>query len=71
MNSINWAAPSVWIFIAQLVEHCSTNAEAMGSNHIEAPKNFFFQAISQLLKLRFTAMVIHVYSFSMLDVVDM
>ena len=31
--------------------HCSVNAEAMGSNPIEAPKNFF-QATSQLLKLQ-------------------
>ena len=43
MNSINWPAPKVWVFIAQLVEHCSVNAEAMGSNPVEAPKtlNFF------------------------------
>ena len=26
--------------IAQLVEHCSTNAEAMGSNPVEVPKFF-------------------------------
>ena len=56
MNSINWPASSVWVFVAQLVEHCSANAEAMGSNPVEAPKNFF-QAILQLLKLRFTVMV--------------
>ena len=42
----------VWVFIAQLVEHCSANAEATGSNLVEASKNFF-SAISQLLKLRF------------------
>ena len=31
MNSLNWSAsPKIWVFIAQLVEHCSTNAEAMG-----------------------------------------
>ena len=41
MNSINWPAPNIWVFIAQLVEHCSANAEAMGSNPVEAP-NFFF-----------------------------
>ena len=29
----------VWVFIAQLVEHCSANAEATGSNPVEAPKN--------------------------------
>ena len=42
MNSINWPAPSVWVFIAQLVDHCSVNAEAKGLNPIEAPKSFFF-----------------------------
>ena len=41
MNSINWPAPKVWVFIAQLVEHCSANTEAMGSNPVEAPKTFF------------------------------
>ena len=38
MNSINWPVSSVWVFIAQLGEHCSTNAEATGSNRTEAPK---------------------------------
>ena len=41
MNSINWPASSVWVFIAQLREHCSANAEATGSNPVEAPKIFF------------------------------
>ena len=40
MNSINWPAPNVWVFTAQLVEHCSANAEAMGSNPVEDPKTF-------------------------------
>ena len=39
--SINWPASSVWVFIAQLVEHCSANVEATGSNPVEAPKSFF------------------------------
>ena len=34
MKSINWPAPNVWVFIAQLMEHCSANAEAMGSNPV-------------------------------------
>ena len=38
MNSINWPAPHVWVFIAQLVEHCSANAEATDSNPVKAPK---------------------------------
>ena len=51
INSINWPAPNIWVFIAQLVEHCSANAEAMGSNPVEALK--FFSGLSlQLLKLR-------------------
>ena len=41
MNSINWPVSSVWVFIAQLGEHCSANAEATGSNPVEAPKKFF------------------------------
>ena len=41
MNSINWPAPSIWVFIAQLGEHCSANAEATDSNPVEAPKIFF------------------------------
>ena len=40
MNSTNWPAPKVWVFIAQIVEHCSANAEAMGSNPIKVPKFF-------------------------------
>ena len=44
LSSINWAASSVWVFIAQLVEHCRANAEAMGSNLVETPNNFFFPA---------------------------
>ena len=67
MNSINWPASSVWVFIALLGEHCSANAEATGSNPVEAPKNHFFGLFSQLLKLRFTAMVtysFHLYSRS-------
>ena len=51
INSINWPAPNIWVFIAQLVEHCSANAEAMGSNPVEALK--FFSGLNlQLLKLR-------------------
>ena len=39
MGLINWAASCVWVFIAQLIEHCSANAEATGSNPIEDPQN--------------------------------
>ena len=34
-NSLNWSAPNIRIFIAQLVEHCNANAEAMGLNPVE------------------------------------
>ena len=47
MNSINWPAPSVGVFTAQLVEHCSATAEATVSNPAE-----IYRATSQLLKLR-------------------
>ena len=43
MNSINWPAPNIillWIIIAQLVEHCSANAKAMGLNPVEARKKY-------------------------------
>ena len=49
MNSPNWPAPNVRVFIAQLVES-SVNTEAMGSNPIEVP-TFFFQVNLQLLKI--------------------
>ena len=52
MNSINWPVLSVWVFIAQPVEHCSANAEATGSKPVERPKKKI-RATSQLLKLRF------------------
>ena len=32
MNLINWPGLHVWVFISQLVEHCSANAEATCSN---------------------------------------
>ena len=38
MNSINWPAPSVWVFMVQLV---GTNTEVTDLNPIEAPRNFF------------------------------
>ena len=46
MNSINCPALHVWVFIAQLVEHCSANAEATGSNPVEALTTFFFFFLS-------------------------
>ena len=51
MSSINWSTPNIWVFVVQLVEHCSSNDEAMGSNPAEA-LNFFSGQNFQLLKLR-------------------
>ena len=48
----NWPAPNVWVFIAQMVQHCSANAEAMSSNPVEVPVSFFFFFYLQLLKLQ-------------------
>ena len=42
----NWSA-NVRVFIAQMVEHCSANAEAMGSSPF-----FFFRVYLPLLKLQ-------------------
>ena len=44
--------PNIWVFITQLVEHCSANAEAMGSNPVEALIFFFSGLTLQLLILR-------------------
>ena len=41
MNSINWSATNIWVFIAQLIEYCSVNADAIGSNSVEALKKIF------------------------------
>ena len=42
-----------WVLnIAQLVEHCSANAEAMGSNPVEVPK-FFFTLICNCLNYNY------------------
>ena len=74
INSINWPAPNIWVFIAQLVEHCSANAEAMGSNPVEALK--FFSGLNlQLLKLRlqlrwsnlYFSFYLIIFTFSILD----
>ena len=68
MNSINWSAPDIWVFIAQLVEHCSTNAEAMGLNPVQALKLFFGLKFAELLKCAITTAMItslfHLYSRS-------
>ena len=48
MSSINWSTPNIWVFVVQLVEHCSSNDEAMGSNPAEA-LNFFWVKTSNCL----------------------
>ena len=49
MNSIKWPALSVWVFVAQVVEHCSANSEAMSLNPLEAPKNLFVGVLCNCL----------------------
>ena len=51
MNSTNWSAPKRWVYIAQWVDHCTANAEAMGLNPVEALKTFFGLTL-WLLKLQ-------------------
>ena len=46
MNLINCLAPNVWVFIAQLVEHCSANTKARGSILVKA-KKFFFSSLTR------------------------
>ena len=40
VNSTNWPAHNIWVFIAQLVQHCSVNAEAIGLNPVKVQKFF-------------------------------
>ena len=65
----NWPAPNVWVFIAQMVEHCSANAEAMGSNPVEVPK-ILCSLLAQLLKLQLSLQrsYLHLTIFNMRDV---
>ena len=70
MDSIGWPASSVWVFVAQLVEHCSANADATGLNPVETPKKvfFFFGLLRNCLNRDSTAMVtysFHLYSRSL------
>ena len=44
---------NVWVFIAQLVEHCSANTEAMSSNPNEVLKIFFFSLICNCLNCNY------------------
>ena len=58
-------AVSVWVFVAQLVEHCNAIAEAEGSNPVEAPKNYYFWLLRNCLNCDSTAVVtssFHLYS---------
>ena len=49
MKSTNCPAPDVWVFIAQLVERCSADAEAIEYNPVEVLKFFWEQfAIAQI-----------------------
>ena len=68
MNSINWPASRVWVFIAQMVEQCSANAEATGSNPVEAAKKkTFFGLLRNCLTCDSTAMVTYSFQQYLLD----
>ena len=56
-NKLACSQRMVWVFIAQFVGHCSTNAEAMGSNPVEALKTFFgltLRLLKSQLQLRWS-----------------
>ena len=46
-------APNLWVLIAQFLEHCHANREAMGSNFLEPPTSppFFHFNLQSLLRL--------------------
>ena len=52
MNSTNWFAPNAWLFLAKLVQHWGSNAEAIGLNPVEVPK-FFFRLICNYLNCNY------------------
>ena len=49
VNWTNWPAPNVWVFTAEMVEHCSANAEALSSNPVEVQKIFFSGLSAKIL----------------------
>ena len=53
----NWPAPNVWVLIAQMVEHCGTNVEAVGSNPFEVPK-FLFSGLFAIALIAITTATI-------------
>ena len=69
---INWPTSSVWVFIAQLGEHCSAKAEATCSNPVEALKIFsgYFRNCLNCDSLRWShnhficIPTVHIISFS-------
>ena len=52
-NSTKWPSANEWVFIAQIVENCSINAEAMGLNPVEVPKKIGGGGYLQLLKVQY------------------
>ena len=60
------SCPNAWVFLAQMVEHCSATAEAMGSNPIEVPR--FFRVYLQLLKVARIIIIIMETLFVFLNV---
>ena len=67
LSSMNWPASSMWVFVARLGERCGADAEAAGSNPVEAPKNFFsgyFRNCLNCDSLRWSHTHFHLYSRS-------
>ena len=52
--------PWVLVFIALLVEYCSANVEAMGSNPIEAPK-FFGHLLFAIAQIAITTVISYLH----------
>lgn len=50
-------AHNEWVFIAQLLEHCSANTETMSSNPVEVPTSF--QVNLQLLQFPLRRSYLH------------
>ena len=54
----------VWVFMAQLVEHCSTNAEATSLNPVEARSCLNCDSTAMVTFISFEIIVLHVPTFS-------
>ena len=61
MNSINWPAYSIWVFIAQLLEHCSATQRSRVLIPLK-PRKFFFSgyfAIAYIYVISYKSFALH------------